>query len=378
LAFRHPNGGEPQLLTWFFLFKLRSIAARKGVRFTRFPHAVCVYSYEVIRWGGWVARFVMPNLGAMPIHHSKIDSQGMARIYKAIENGPYPVALAPEGQVSYSTDTVPRLEPGVARIGFHSAERLSAKDTKTPVEILPVSVYFRFGSWGKLTSEFILRKIERLCGFSHKSRKKLVFVERLKECRDYILEVNETRYQINADPSLSFEERLEKVINTALETAERMAGIKAEGDYFSRMYRIRQICWDRIIIPGIDSLESKSRIERSMIDITAGEAWYIGRHQELVDFCCYFRIPLPTEETAFHNKIEDVQNLGDFANRPMGGAYSHRINVFPRKMIIQASPVINLSERLPSYKENKKTAIAKCISDLEQAYLDCIKNANNN
>jgi hypothetical protein len=319
----------------------------------------------------------MPNLGAMPIHHSKIDSQGMARIYKAIEDGPYPVALAPEGQVSYSTDTVPRLEPGVARIGFHSAERLAAKDSKCPVEILPVSVYFRFGSWGKLTTEFLLRKTERLCGFSRQSRKKLVFVERLKECRDYILEVNETRYQIKGDPSLSFEERLEKVINTALETAERMAGIKAEGDYFSRMYRIRQICWDRIIIPGVDSLENKSRIERSMMDIMAGEAWYIGRHQELVDFCCYFRIPLPTEETAFHNKIEYIQNLWDFANRTMGGSYSHRINIFPRKMFIQASPVINLSERLPSYRENKKAAITKCISDLEQAYLDCIRNANN-
>ncbi|MDR0448638.1 MAG: acyltransferase, partial [Treponema sp.] len=164
IAFRHPNGGEPQILLWFFLFKLRGLAARKGVRFARWPHALMVYGYEVIRWGGWIARFIMPNLGAMPIHHSKMDSKGMARIYKAITDGPYPIALAPEGQVSYTADAIPRLEPGVIRIGFSAAERLKENGLDCPVEILPVSVHFRFGSWGKFTLELLIRKIEKFCG----------------------------------------------------------------------------------------------------------------------------------------------------------------------------------------------------------------------
>ena len=376
IAFRHPNGGEPQIISWFFLFKLRAAAARKGVRFARWPHAVCVYSYEVVRWGGWAARFIMPNIGAMPIHHAKIDSHGMARIYEAIAEGPYPVALAPEGQVSYTTDAIPRLEPGVIRIGFQVAERLEARGVDTPVEILPVSVYFRFGVWGKLTMEWLIRKVEKLAGLSHRDRRKLPFAERLRQCRDYILEANEARYQISSDASLSFEKRLERVINAALETAERMMGVKSEGEVFSRIYRVRQFCWDRIFLPSLNSLEGMSRIERSMKDMQAGEAWYIGRHQELVDFCLYFSIPLPTEETALHKKIEYVQNLWDFANRSMGGAYADRVSIFPRKVLIQAAPVINLSERLASYHENKKAAIATAMSDLEKAYLDNISEAN--
>ena len=382
IAFRHPNGGEPQLLSWFFLFKLKYIAARMGVRFARWPHSVFVYSYEVVRWGGWAARFVMPNLGAMPIHHAKMDSHGMNRIYNAIASGPYPVALAPEGQVSYTTDSVPRLEPGVIRIGFHAAERLERKGENCPLEILPVAVYFRFGSWGKLTVEFLLRKIEKICGF--RSREKLSFFERLRRCRDYILEVNEERYQIKKNGEspdelsreLSFEERLEKVIYAALETAERMAGLKAEGDYFRRMYKLRQYCWDQIILPGVESLDGMTRIKRSVKDQKAGEAWFVGRHQELVDFCWYFRVPLPTEKTAFHNQIEYVQNLWDFANRTMGGAYPDRANIFPRKVIIQAAPVINLSERLPDYEKDRRGAIEKAMSDLEKAYLDCITESN--
>jgi len=376
IAFRHPNGGEPQLLFWYFLFKLRKIASKAGVKFARWPHALFVYGYEVVRWGGWVARFIMPNVGAMPIHHAKMDSKGMSRIYTAIANGPYPVALAPEGQVSYTADAVPRLEPGVIRIGFQAAKQLVAKGLDCPLEILPISVHFRFGSWGNFTLELLLKKIERLCGFRGADRKKMLFTERVKQCRDHILEVIEKRYQITSDASVPFEERLDKVINIALETAERMLGEKAEGEFFARMYRVRQICWDRIFLPGVDSLEDMSGVERCSADLRAGEAWYIARHMELVDFCWYYRIPLPTEETVIHKKVEYVQNLWDFASRSMGGAFWHRVNIFPRKVIIHTAPVINLSERLPAYNKDKKAELALAMSDLEKAFLDCIAEAN--
>ena len=376
IAFRHPNGGEPQLLSWFFLFRLQALAAKKGIRFSRSPHAVFVYGYEVVRWGGWAARLVMPNIGAIPIHHSKIDSEGMARIFNAIVEGPYPAALAPEGQVSYTTDSVPRLENGIIRIGLQAARQLKEKNMNCPLEILPVSVHFRYDPWGKAAMERLLRKIEKFCGLSRRTDRDLPFTERLRLCRDRILQINEDRYNIKGDVSLSFEERLEKVINTALETAERMLGIKSDGDFFPRLYRVRHHCWDRIFLPNVDSFDGVPRIKRAAMDLEAGEAWYIARHQELADFGWYFRRPLPTEETALHNKIEYVQNLWDFANRTMGGALSNRVNIFPRKVIINSAPVINLSGRLSGYKENKKAAVAAILSDLEKAYLDSIDEMN--
>jgi hypothetical protein len=375
IAFRHPNGGEPQLLGWFFLFKLRGIARRHGVKFSRFPHALFVYSYEVVRWGGWAAKFVMPNIAAMPIHHAKMDSQGMARIYKALEDGAYPLALAPEGQVSYTTDDVPRLEPGVIRIGFHVAQRLEAKGEKSPVEILPVSVYFRFGPWGKIIMKFLLEKIEKYCGFPRKSMKQLALKERLIRCREHILEANEARYQIKSDPALSYLERMDRVIDAAITTSEQMLGLKSEGDLFARMYRVRQICWDKIVLPGVKDFKGVSRVMRNITDMQAGEAWYVGRHQEMVDFCWYFRGPCPDGSSSFHRKIEYVQNLWDFANRTMGGEYSNRINIFPRKMVIHAAEPINLSAMLPGYKDNKKTAISSALSDLEKAYIGTIREA---
>jgi len=376
IAFRHPNGGEPQLLTWFFLFRLKSHARKYGVRYKLQPHTVFLYGYEVVRWGGWVPRIILPGVGALPIYHSKMDTKGMSRIYGAITNGPYPIAIAPEGQVSYTADSVTRLEPGVVRIGFYAAEHLEKKNPDCPVEVLPLSIHFRFGSWGKGTVEFLLRHIEKFCGFKRKEKKNLPFHERLKKCRDYILKINEERYNLKNDDSLSFEERIEKVANAALETAEQMLNLKAEGDFFMRQHKVRQICWDRIFIPDIYNFKELSPVKRSVMDLKAGEAWYIARHEELANLCWYLRIKLPAEETPLHNKIEYTQNLHDFANRTMGGAFSNRVSIFPRRVIIKTAPAINLTERLPAYRKTRKAEIAKTLADLEKAYLDNINEMN--
>jgi hypothetical protein len=296
----------------------------------------------------------------------------MTRIYKAIVDGPFPLALAPEGQVSYTTDSVPRLEQGVIRIGFVAADRMSRAEKPVPVEILPISVHFRFGSWGKFTLEVLLRKIEKAIGFRRRGKAVFPFVERLRICRDHILAANEKRYCIKRDPALSFEERMDAVIAAALESAEKILGVRSSGNHFARIYSLRQICWDRIVLPGLDTLSNLSEIERGVTDLSAGEAWYAGRHLEIVDFSWYFRVPLPADDAPLHHKIEYAQNLWDFANRTMGGAYANRISIFPRRVIIHAAPPINLTERLSAYHNDKKSAINSAMADLKQAYLDCI------
>jgi hypothetical protein len=376
IAFRHPDGREPQLLTWFFIYRLKKLARKKKVRFCQRPHAIFVYGYEVARWGGPIARLFMPKVGAIPIHHTKLDSKGMARIYKAVTDGPYPLALAPEGQVSYSSDTLPRLEAGTVRIGFQSAVQLAEKNISAPVEILPLSIHFRYDRHGRSAMYKLLKKIEKICGFTRKDTKDLNFQERLKNCRECVIALNEKRYNIKTEESDTFETRLDRVVNAALETAERMLGIKGEGEYFPRLYKVRHECWDKIFVPGVTKIEHITKLQRSVMDIGAGEAWHIARHQELADFGWYFRHPLPEEDTALHQKIEYVQNLWDFANRTMGGALANRVNIKPKKVILQAAPPINLTAKLGEYKENKKETINSVVAQLEKAYMDCIKEVN--
>jgi 1-acyl-sn-glycerol-3-phosphate acyltransferase len=376
LAFRHPNGGEPGLLMWFMLFKLRSLARKAGVKIRGIPYVSIVFGYEVARWGGGVARWVMPGLGCMPVHHDKLDSVGMDRIYNAITEGPYPLAIAPEGQVSYTTESVPRLEPGTVRIGFGAAERLQKSNKNIPVEIIPISFHFRYGSMGHWSLSALLRKIEKYTGFTQKE--KLGFSKRVERARNFILLQNEKRYGINPDEKKNFSERVETVMEASLKKAETILGINSQAkDIVARVYHIRQTCWDRIVLPGVKTLKDKPLLERSILDLTAGEAWYASRHMELVDFAWYFRGPVPSDNDPLYKKLEYAQNLWDFASRTMGGAYSNRFfNVHPKRALIQVGKPINLTDRLEDYKKDKKTAIADAMKALEASFIACIKSSS--
>jgi hypothetical protein len=305
-----------------------------------------------------------------------MDSAGMNRILRTIFKGPYPLAIAPEGQVSYTTESVPRLEKGTIRIGFQVAERLEKEGNLSPVEVLPVSTHFRYGKMGQWSLNKLIRKIEKYTGFSGK-KDGAGFTERLRRARDFILGQNEKRYKITPAENQSFSQRVDAIIGAALDKAEKLLDIHPRGKgIVERLYHIKQLCWDRMIIPGLNSLDSLSLLERALADLGAGEAWHASRHMELVDFVWYFRVPLPTETDPLHKKIEYAQNLWDFANRTMGGGYSNRVlNVHPKRVLIQIAPVINLSKRLKEYKKNKKDAITKAMRDMEMAFLDCIDRA---
>jgi 1-acyl-sn-glycerol-3-phosphate acyltransferase len=386
LAFRHPNGGEPQILTWFIIFRLKGLAKKAGVSFVRRPHALFVYGYDVLRWGGWVARLIMPGVGAMPIHHTKLDSKGMAQIFRSLKEGPYPLAIAPEGQVTYNTDQVLKLEQGAARIGFHSADQLEKEGRPYPVELLPVSIHLRYGVWGKMCLSFLMNRLDRATGFRERYQKegRPGFSDRLRNLLEYLIAQNEERYGLpggEASPQgekRELRERIGSIIHAAMHRAKGMLGIAMlssnDTDWINEL---RQICWDRIYLPGRETLEGLSQVERSLLDIQAGEAWHAGRHIELADFLQFFCSPLPEEEAPLHHKIEYAQNLWDLANRTMGGSYSTRnINIFPRRVIIQTAEPINLTDRLPAYRQDRKAAIDAATEDLRLAYLRCIEEAN--
>jgi hypothetical protein len=374
-AFLHPSGAEPQILEWFTMFRLKRLTKKAGVAFAIPPQLRFVNGYEVLRWGGKIARFILPRIGAMPVYHAKIDSASMERIYQALIDGPYPVAIAPEGQVSYFSGVIPRLEAGVARIGFSTMERLREKGKKEKkVEILPIAVHYVFDEKDRRNGkkmEKLLEKIEKYLGIKRVNGQPLG--ERLARCRNHILRKNQERYGFSLEEKeekkdIRFEEEVDALIEKCLSRAESILDVKeGEKNIFSRMYRLRQICWDRIFIPGKPTLDAIPRLDRALLDLAAGEAWRASRHLELVDFIWYLRaIPVPSEADPLFKRIEYVQNLWDFTNRTMGGAFGQRRYIYPQKVVINAAPVIDLSDYLPAYSLNRKETIRKAMSDLEK------------
>jgi hypothetical protein len=345
---------------WFTLYQLAEFAGKRGFRFSLPPRILFVHGYELFRWGGPLLRFALPRFGAMPIHHAKLDSAGLKRIYRSLREGPYPLAMAPEGQVSYTLAEEPRLEPGAVRIALGVAEELLAcagtegarggRDNCPAVEILPVSLYPEYGGKALAAAERLLRRVERICGIKPSAGGSIAFRPadlggRFLRCREIILALNEKRYGLNggAGEARDFGARLDAVIEAALQNAAAALDIKHLPDEtIGRLYLIRQTCWDRIF-PEHTDLRALSPLERAFLDLRAGEAWYAARHMELADFSLYFHKP-PGESLAA--VVEYAQNLYDFANRTMGGIYGTRRNIPPAAVRISAAPPVNLTEML--------------------------------
>ncbi len=372
IAFRHPFGDEAQLISWTMAGGVEREAGRLGIKLPYRPLALFVHGYEVPRWGGALVRFLLPRMGAMPVHHSKLDSGGLARIRGVIEDGPYPLAIAPEGQVSYASEDVPRLEQGTVRLGFQAAEKLAAVGRAERVEILPLSVHNRYGPRAVPS---LMRLVSRIESFSGTARAGSDSIHaRLSACLERLLGLAEKEYALPVDPARSVHDRIEDIVEASLCSAERILGIqRGPEDPIDRLYRIRQAGWDRIYrLPGEDPRRMPP-LGRAIADRHAGEAWYALRHMELADFAWYFRSPPPPDGAPLHAVVEYAQNLWDLANRLAGGAISGRINVRPKLVTVVVAPAIDLTGRLPDLRSSRKAACVAATDTLETMYRQCIK-----
>ncbi len=204
LAFRHPYGDEPQLFAYLFTNILKKEARKLGIPLLFIPHARFVHGYEVALWGDGLIRWVLPRMGAVPIHHAKLDSAGMKNIRSILANDAHPLALAPEGQVSYRGETLPRIESGTVRMGFWCAQDLKKANRDEQVIVLPLTVFQQFERKDSKKLASLLQKLESFCGLTPSEKMRIstvsdepldAFMFRLEKIEEKLIALTEAHYQ---------------------------------------------------------------------------------------------------------------------------------------------------------------------------------------
>jgi hypothetical protein len=372
IAFRHPYGDEPQLLASVVTRTIPAVARSLGTPLHDFTHAHFVHGHEVALWSGRFVRWLLPRAGAVPIHHVKFDSMGMERLRRLMLDGEHPLALAPEGQVSYRSECVPRLERGFATIAFRCAEDLEAADRPERVVVLPLSVHYRYGNDAPRVLEHILDLIERECGIQAERGASPIL--RLRAAAQAIVALAEHFYSeldsTTPPESGSLNERWAAVIDSALRAGERALGLSSDGGLIPRLYRIRQAGWDRLYRGDLRP-KSLPPLARALIDREAGEAWYAMRHMELADLGSYLDFDYPKDDDP-DILIETACNYWDLTSRLSGGNITDRLNFAKKDAVIVVGDPLELRSRLGRYHESRKAALEETTRDLEKSYLDCI------
>lgn len=389
LAFRHPYGEEPQFLSYLFLKLMAKEFKKLDLELPGQPWLRFIHGYEVPRWGGALIRAVLPRMGALPVHHSKMDREGLERIRSSLMNGPWPVALAPEGQVSYNARTLPRLEQGVVRLGLDAVKKLKeggqamgqALGQGLDIVLLPLSIRLRYSQKAQASLDKNLRLAERLLRLyagglqagglqAHNSGSGLA--GRIIAIRDSSLELAEKFYGLKPG-SNSVSARIESLVLGAINTAEQILGLpEGSGHDIDRVYRIRQEGWDRIFVAGREEILNSGLLAETLMNRKTGEAWYAMRHMEMADLGWYYA-KLDHEgfaEDGFESMVEYAQNVLDFCNRLLGGNFNSRVQIKPRFVQFLPALPINLTEIEKGYDGDRKKSVAAAQAVLESAFLE--------
>lgn len=396
VAFRHPYGDEPQLLFHVFENLIPRYARKLKIPLNHRTHLRLVHDYAVPLWGGALIRFLLPRVGAVPVYHVKFEPVSLKNIRSILKDGPCPIGIAPEGQISYHSETLPRIETGTIRMGFWCASDIAKAARPEKVLVLPLSVHYQYDMRDMKKIIAALDSIETLCGIDSVPGTSAVtllsLLPRIEviECR--VLGIAEEYYtgtygyQVQDVPSPDESEasarqrRWNALQPAALDIAEHTLGLDPkDDDIVQRMYRVRMEGWDRVYPENLT--DRLSPIKAALAQRRAGEAWFAMRHMEFVDLMSYHDVEYleggQASIPSFDRIVETVVNLEDLVNRLMGGNITNRSNAIRKKAVLVPAPCLDLTERLADYRKNPKQTVRETTDELTRRFKDCIRRYNN-
>lgn len=385
VAFRHPYGDEPQLLFHVFENLIPRYAKKLKIPLHRKTHLRLVHDYAVPLWGGALIRFILPRVGAVPVYHVKCEPVSLKNIRSILRDGPCPLGIAPEGQISYHSETLPRIETGIIRMGFWCASDIDKAIRSEKVLVLPLSVHYQYDIRDMKKVSAILDSVETLCGIASVPGTSAVtllsLLPRIETIEYRVLDIveeyytNTYGYQVQ-DVTADRQFRWNALLPAALTAAEHILGINPKNcDIIQRMYRIRLEGWNRVYPENLS--DRLSPVETALVRRQAGEAWFAMRHMEFVDLMSYHDTEyLESGQDAipsFDRIVETVVNLEDLVHRLMGGNITNRSNAIRKKAILVPAPCLDLTERLADYRKNSKQTVSDTTDELTRRFKECIR-----
>ncbi len=402
VAFRHPGTEDPGVVSHLLCSIVGREARHLGTPLRTAPRMHFLYGRDVPEWGGKYLAWFLPQIGGISVFAGKHNSESINTLRRYMRDKDQPLAMAPEGQVTYHADRVAALEPGTAQLAFWCLEDLRRQGRSEEVVIAPVctSYHYRDGDWAGL--ERIVGDMEKECGLPEvaglaiapgrrppprpdaASREKLY--RRFLRLARHLVSVAEAFYarfygaRFPPAPveegTAGLQERIERLCDAALSTAEGYFGLPSKGDFVTRVFAVRYAGLSWIFREDIEELSRIPPLERVLADRIAAEAWLRLRHMELVDILEYIRTDYLQPDSGIDRFVESVLNLRDVVNRLEGGNISGHRNPFRKTARIIVNEPIAVSPWWGLYKENRRRAVAEVTGALARSFREVANRGN--
>jgi hypothetical protein len=376
LAFRHPHPDDGPVLFHAFTRQVRRIAQGMRVRLKDVPHAHFVFSRDVPLWKGRSVQFLLPRIGATAVLAGRADSRGYDMLRKLAVDGRFPIAMAPEGQVTYHSRKLGPLQPGTARVALWALEDLRRSGRTEGVCILPVATAYHYDARGPERVHHLLDRTEAVCGAATRageaSRKGLF--QRVLGILEYLVSRMERLYETEypqaayggSTVGASLEQRIGLICDAALRVAESQFDLPGSGGFVQRVFAAREAGLRRVFRLHRDEDGPVPPLERDLADRIAGEAYLGLRHMELVDVLEYVRPDYISPDSSLDRFVEMAENLWDITSRLRGGNISGRLNALPRRVEVRVGTVVDVEDYYANDGRGRRSATVALTECLEE------------
>lgn len=373
VGFRHAYGDDPQMMVYTIHKALPSHARKIRKPIRALTHVHFVYGAEVPLWSGSFVRWVLPRAGALPVNHVHMDSVGMGRIRRILADGEFPLALAPEGHVTHTSEHVPELETGTARFCFWCQDDLEKQNRREQMVFLPVSIHYRYHPRAGKKLSRMLSSMEAETGLPPLPRNPVPqfadrqYAGRLRRIGQKLLEQLSVFYR---EESGQCGEGQTAVLEAALRACERFFSLPHDGTAQARIYRVRASAWDRLFRSDMDTL---SPLGTALAGRESGEAWYAMRHLETATLLSLVNLSDIPQTAPLEQYIEIANNLYDLIERLKGGTLRNRANFFLKYPVIVPGEPIMMNEYRDLYRRDKRAALEAATERFRESYRQCIR-----
>jgi len=378
LAYRHPNKDDPPLTAYVMAAMLPREARRLGVRLAGPTFAHFIYGIGITQWNSPMVGWLLPRFAGIPIYHKKFDPRGINAVRRLFTDGRFPLAIAPEGQVTYHNHRIYPLSAGVARLALYCRQDLLKAGRREEVVILPVSLHYRYQDVSPADFDRRLSVIERECGLPPPPEGAHRPYDRVRRIAEHLVEYMEGIYSRfhharfprpeGRDWRAAWQRRLEAVIEAAVSIVETAYGLKPLGDIINRLIVARETGWDWIHRRDIAGSAGLSPMERAVADRKARESRLLLSHIELADLGSYLRAGDLAPDLGPNGLMETVLNLHDLVRRLAGGNVSDRAPDGRKAVTFTFGDPISVTERWDARTGDRRAAVDDCVAELGKQF----------
>ena len=386
LAFRHPSVDDPACLAHLIWRDLPREGRRLGRRWRPFPHFQFLYDRGIPLWAGPRIGWLLQRLGGCSIQRGKLDTAALRTARQLLLDGPYPLAVAPEGATNGHNERLSALEPGVAQLAFWTADDLAKAQRPEAMTVLPIGVQYRFSGNAWPAIEALLSQLERQCGLAAQPGPPTAphpdpaaLYPRLFALAERMLTLMETFYRdsyhrdLPATPATAtapgaaetanqaLAERLKRLLETALAEVEESLAIEPRGDLASRCRRLEQAAWDRLYLAA-----PPTPLERGLADRLAEETAQRLWHMRLVESFVAVSGDYVKERPSQERFADTLLLLWDTQARILGQDPGTRPRLGPRTALISLGEAMAVTPFLEDYHHDRRRAVARLTTDLQR------------